>query len=149
MNGKWMKYGPQYATSSWAWIGGITLNMDGKNTDDMFVPLTFGYEHANGTKVDLMEQTFGVEAVQFAATKVEDAGSSMMTMIIIIILVLVVLIVIIVIVKKHMSKDLGTVHTQQKLEEVDMDSARADGKDVNVAPGTADPMTTPKADEEK
>lgn len=105
----------------------------------MFLPLTFGYEKADGTIVDLMEETFGIEAVKFAATKVE-ASSSMMMIIIIVIVVLVVLIVALFVVKKHMAKvaNLNTVHKAEELVEVD--SAREDPNvPVSAAPGTAGP----------
>ena len=91
-DGQWMKVDKsahEYTDSSWAWIGGITINMDGHHSSDMFLPLTFGIEYANGTKTDLMEETFGTAAVEFAKQKVEKSSSSILIIIIVILVVLV------------------------------------------------------------
>jgi len=63
-SGAWMRHNKTahlYTKSAWSWIGGITINVDGP-ASDMFLPLTFGIEYANGTIVDLMAETFGEEA---------------------------------------------------------------------------------------
>ena len=40
VNGEWMGKG-LHEKSAWAWLGGITINVDGAGSD-MFLPLTFG-----------------------------------------------------------------------------------------------------------
>ena len=63
--------------------------MDGEDSSDMFLPLTFGIEYANGTVTSLMKETFGEAAVEFAAVKVEKNESAVMLIIMIVVIVLV------------------------------------------------------------
>lgn len=83
--------------------------MDGEKSSDMFLPLTFGVHHSNGTKTCLFEQTFGKKAMEFAALKVEKAEMQTnragavdqvpLALIITIIIVVVIIVIIIIAVK--------------------------------------------------
>jgi len=51
-----------------ALLSGIILNLE--DSEDLFIPFSFSYHDKNGTKIDLLTNTFGAEAASYAWTQV-------------------------------------------------------------------------------